>query len=491
MDDLAELTAVELVDGYRRGSFSPVEAARDALKAIEAHDAAVNAYVLVDEERALEAAAASEARWRSGVPLGPGDGVPTSVKDIFWTRGWPTLRGTRLIDAAGPWGEDAPCVARLRETGAVLLGKTTTPEFAWKGVTDSPRHGSTGNPWAPQLTSGGSSGGSASAVGLGMGAWSVGTDGGGSVRIPAAFTGTVALKPTYGLVPMYPASPFGTLAHAGPMTRTVSDAALLLDVVTGFDPRDWSALPTPAGSFLDGLEDGVRGLRVAFSPALGFGRNDPEIEGLVRAAVARLEELGALVDEVDPGIQDPVEAFHVLWFAGAAKVLESYGPGAAERVDPALRRCLEEQGEFSASEFLDATAVRMALGVTMGRFHETYDLLVTPTLPVPAFPRDHDAPPGWHSHYWTSWTPYTYPFNMTQQPAVSVPCGFTAAGLPAGLQIVGPRHADRTVLRAARAYERSAGWGTERPARPAGRPGRGAPGPESAQVQDRDGGRHE
>lgn len=471
MSDLADLTAVELVDGYRRGIFSPVDAARDALQAIEDNDGEVNAFVSVDAEQALESAAASEARWRSGSPLGPGDGIPTSIKDIFYTRGWPTLRGTRLIDADRAWEEDAPCVARLRETGAVLLGKTTTPEFAWKGVTDSLRHGSTGNPRDPGLTSGGSSGGSATAVGLGMGPWSVGTDGGGSVRIPAAFTGTVAIKPTYGLVPMFPASPFGTLAHAGPMTRTVADAALLLDVITGFDARDWSALPTPAGSFLDGLEDGVQGLRIAFSPTLGFGRNHPEIEALVRSAAARLEELGAVVEEADPQIQDPVEAFHVLWFSGAAKVLEAYGPDAVDRVDPGLRRCLGEHGNASASEFLDATAVRMDLGVAMGRFHERYDLLVTPTLPIPAFPRGQDAPQGWPSQNWTSWTPYTYPFNMTQQPAVSVPCGFTAAGLPAGLQIVGPRHGDRTVLRAARAYERATDWGTARPARPAARQG--------------------
>lgn len=464
MDELDQLTAVELLEGYRSGRISPVDAAQAALAAIEERDGEVNAFVSVHRDEALREAAESEKRWRSGRPLGPGDGIPTSIKDIFYTRGWPTLRGTRLIDANRRWDEDAPCVARLRETGAVLIGKTTTPEFAWKGVTDSLRHGSTGNPWAPDLTSGGSSGGSATAVGLGMGPWSVGTDGGGSVRIPAAFTGTVALKPTYGLVPMFPASPFGTLAHAGPMTRTVADSALLLDVITGFDSRDWSALPTPAGSFLEGLEDGVRGLRVAFSPTLGFGQNDLEVERLVRAAAAVFEELGADVDEIDPGIADPVEAFHVLWFAGAAKVLEAYGPEAAERVDPGLRQSIEEAGELTASDYLDATAVRMDLGVKMGRFHEEYDILLTPTLPIPAFPRGQDVPQGWHSRHWTSWTPYTYPFNMTQQPAMSVPCGFTQAGLPVGLQIVGPRHADRTVLRAARAYEQAAGWGTDRPA---------------------------
>ena len=464
MNDLALLTATELLEGYRQGEISPVEATRAALDAIEEGNGDVNAFVSVHADEALAEAAESEKRWADGSPLGPGDGVPTSIKDIFYTRGWPTLRGTELIDEDRPWSEDAPCVARLRETGAVLLGKTTTPEFAWKGVTDSLRHGSTGNPCAPGLTSGGSSGGSATAVGMGMGPWSVGTDGGGSVRIPAAFTGTVAIKPTYGLVPMFPASPFGTLAHAGPMTRTVADSALLLDVITGFDPRDWSALPTPQGSFTEGLHDGVEGLRIAFSPTLGFGRNDPEIEALVRDAAEAFEGLGAHVEEVDPGIEDPVEAFHVLWFAGAAKVLEPYGAAALERIDPGLRRSIEEQGTFSASDFLDATAVRMDLGVRMGLFHQSYDLLLTPTLPIPAFPRGRDVPEGWSSQYWTSWTPYTYPFNMTQQPAMSVPCGFTPSGLPAGLQIIGPRHADRLVLRAAQAYESTASWRSALPA---------------------------
>ena len=208
--------ATELVEGYRTGALSPVEATQQALDAIERYDDQVNAFVLVDAEGALAAAKESETRWHAGTPLGPGDGVPTSIKDALWTKGWPTLRGSTMIDPAGPWDEDAPSVARLRETGAVILGKTTTPEYSWKGVTDSFTYGATGNPWDPARTSGGSSGGSATAVGLGMGVWSLGTDGGGSVRIPAAFTGTVALKPTYGLIPLFPPSAFGTLSHAGP-----------------------------------------------------------------------------------------------------------------------------------------------------------------------------------------------------------------------------------------------------------------------------------
>ena len=464
MTDLSMLSALQLVDGYRCGAFSPEDAARAALAAICAHDGEVNAFVLVDERSALAQAGASTRRWRAGEPVGPADGVPVSIKDMLLTRGWPTLRGSTLVEDAQPWDVDAPAVARLRESGAVIIGKNTTPEFAWKGVTDSLRHGATGNPWGADLTSGGSSGGAATAVGLGMGAWSVGTDGGGSVRIPASFTGTVALKPTFGRIPIYPPSPYGTLSHAGPMTGTVTDAALLLDLLSAPDSRDWTALGPPAVSYLDGLEDGVVDLRIALSPTLGYGHNDPEVDAAVRAAARVFADAGAQVEEVDPGITDCVDAFHTLWFTGAAKVVEQYGEGAIERVDARLREAVAEYGTgVSAVSYLDATAVRMDLGVRMGAFHGRFDLLLTPTTPIPAFPKGQDAPHGWPSTLWTSWTPYTYPFNMTQQPALSLPCGFTAQRRPIGLQVVGPRHADAVVLRAGRAYERATAWHTATP----------------------------
>jgi aspartyl-tRNA(Asn)/glutamyl-tRNA(Gln) amidotransferase subunit A len=453
--DLSRLGAHELARGYADGSISPVEATAAALEAIDHLDPAVHAFVLVDEQRASEQARASQARWRSGSPLSPWDGIPTSVKDMFRTRDWPTLRGSTLVDPAGPWPDDAPCVARLREAGAVLLGKTATPEFGWKGVTDSPLHGPTGNPWNPDLTAGGSSGGSAAAIALGMGPWSMGTDGGGSVRIPAAFTGTVALKPTYGLIPVYPASAFGTLSHAGPMARSVLDVVGLLDVVARFDERDWSAAPSPTRPFLDDLDGGVQGQRIAFSPDLGYVRNDPEVDALVRAAAEVFTQLGAHVEELDPGFDDPVEAFHVLWFAGAAKVVDDFGPQAADRVDPGLRQVVELGRSLTAADYLDATAARMDLGLRMGRFHGRHDVLLTPTLPIPAFATGRDTPDASTSAGWTSWTPYTYPFNMTQQPALSVPCGTTRAGLPVGLQIVGPRFGDLAVLRAGRAFEKA------------------------------------
>jgi aspartyl-tRNA(Asn)/glutamyl-tRNA(Gln) amidotransferase subunit A len=243
------------------------------------------------------------------------------------------------------------------------------------------------------------------------------------------------------------------------MTRTVRDAAVMLDVLTGPDSRDWAALAPPRDSYVTALRGGVAGLRIAYSPTLGFGRNDPQVEAAVAAAVQVLLEAGADVDQVDPDITDPVDAFHTLWFSGAAKVVEQYGPGSFERIDPGLRAAIEEHGlPASASDFLDASAVRMDLGVRMGAFHDSYDLLVTPTMPIPAFAAGRDAPEGWPSTLWTSWTPYTYPFNMSQQPAVSLPCGLTGDGRPIGLQIVGARHQDALVLRAGHTFQELTDW---------------------------------
>ena len=454
--DLADWTATELIEAYRDRTVSPVEATQAALDRLAALDRSVNAFCLVDADGALAQARASQARWSAGAPAGPVDGVPTSIKDVFLTRGWPTLRGSRTIDPDQDWTEDASSVTRLRESGAVLLGKTTTPELGWKGVTDSPLTGVTRNPWDVSRTPGGSSGGAAAAVACGMGALAVGTDGGGSVRIPASFSGIVAFKPTFGRIPLFPASPFGTLAHAGPLTRSVEDAALMLDVLAVPDPRDLSALPRPELPFRAGLEAGVAGLRVAFSPNLGYVEVDAEVAALVGKAVQVLGGLGAHIEQTDPGFSDPVEAFHVLWFAGAAKSVEDLTVEQRQLIDPGLRDISDQGRGFSALEYLEAVAQRMTLGALMGRFHEAYDLLVTPTMPITAFEAGVEAPPGSTEPRWTSWTPFSYPFNLTQQPAATVPCGLTDAGLPVGLQFVGPRHHDSRVLAAAKAYQDSA-----------------------------------
>jgi aspartyl-tRNA(Asn)/glutamyl-tRNA(Gln) amidotransferase subunit A len=279
----------------------------------------------------------------------------------------------------------------------------------------------------------------------------LGTDGGGSIRIPCGFCGLPGIKPTFGRVPAYPASPFGAVAHVGPMARTVEDLALLLDVIGRPDARDWQALPAPARSFRHGLGYGVAGLRIAFSPDLGHARVDPEVATLVERAASAFTELGAHVEPADPGVGDPRPIYDALWSAGAGKVVTAVSDTTG--MDPGLLAVAAAGRSIPLAEYLAAFDARDALAIRLSRFLAEWDLLLTPALPIPAFAAGRDVPEGWPDPGWPSWTPFTYPFNLSQQPAAVVPCGFTAAGLPVGLQLVGARHADALVLRAARAYE--------------------------------------
>jgi aspartyl-tRNA(Asn)/glutamyl-tRNA(Gln) amidotransferase subunit A len=450
--DLLKLSAVELVQAYRTKRLSPVEVTRAVLQRIDALNPVLNAFCFIAPD-ALATAGQSEARWMSGEPKGPLDGVPVSIKDILLTRGWPTLRGSKTVDPAGPWIDDAPAVARLRESGAVLLGKNTTPEFGWKGVTDSPLTGITRNPWNPAKTPGGSSGGGAAAVAAGMGPLTLGTDGGGSIRIPCAFTGLFGLKPSFGRVPAWPLSPFGTVAHIGPMARTVHDAALLLTVVSQPDARDWFALPADGRDYCEGLDEGVRGWRVAYSADLGYAKVDGEVAALVKHAAMRFVDLGAYVEEANPVLAGAEEIFRHHWYSGAAYLLRNFTPQQKELMDRGLVEVAAQGAQIGMLELLDAVQKRGALGTQMNQFHEQYDLLLTPSLPLPAFDAGREVADVMKEKRWTEWTPFSYPFNLTQQPAASIPCGLTSAGLPVGLQIVGPRYNDARVLRAARAFE--------------------------------------
>ncbi|HQA35185.1 MAG TPA: amidase family protein, partial [Casimicrobium huifangae] len=271
--NLADFSAEALSRAFRRREASPVDAAAAVFRRLDQWQPKINAFCFEDRERTLADARASEARWQAGAPLSPLDGVPISIKDLILTKGWPTRRGSRTINPTQPWNDDAPSVARCREAGLVIIGKTTTPEFGIKGTTDNTLTGVTRNPWHTDRTSGGSSGGSAAAVAAGIGPLSIGTDGAGSVRIPAAFCGGFGLKPSFGRVPAWPLSPFGTVAHLGPHTRTVTDAAMLMNVISRPDVRDWTSLPFDARDYTVGLNDGIRGLRVAFSPKLGYVNN--------------------------------------------------------------------------------------------------------------------------------------------------------------------------------------------------------------------------
>ena len=446
-------SAGQLLHAYRTGSLSPVEATRAALSRIEALNGRLNAYCRLDAEGALEAARSSEARWGRGEPKGLLDGVPVSVKDVLLTRGMATLHGSRTVNAEQAWVDDAPAVARLREHGAVILGKTTTPELGHKFVTDSPLTGITRNPWNLELSPGGSSGGAAAAVAAGLGPLAVGTDGGGSIRIPATWSGIVGHKPTAGRVPIWPPSRWGALSHVGPLARSVEDAALLLTVLARPDPRDPAALPPDGRDYRVGLEDGVAGLRIAYSPDLGLAEVEPEIAAAVESAVRTLERLGARVTTIKPpGIEAIVPVHRTCYMAIFAQFLEGLPPAQHNLLDPYLRAGAEAGRSITAAAYHAALMTRQTIAARMEALYADHDLLALPGfhVPPPPVPGLPDGLRG-KAPALTCWA------NHTGQPVASVPCGLTRDRLPIGLQIAGPRFADPLVLRAARAYEAARG----------------------------------
>jgi aspartyl-tRNA(Asn)/glutamyl-tRNA(Gln) amidotransferase subunit A len=455
MTDLHWMTATQLVSAFRDKDLSPVEVAEYLLGRIEALDAKINAFCLVDPETTLAMARASEERWMAGEPQGLLDGVPVAIKDLVVSKGWPTMRGSKTVDPKQSAEHDAPSVARLREHGAVFIGKSTTPEFGWKGTNDSPLTGVTRNPWNLSKTPGGSSGGAGAALAAGYCPLAIGTDAGGSIRIPASFCGVFGLKPTFGRVAAWPASPFTTLAHAGPMSRTVADSALFLNVISEPDSRDWYQQPLPQVDFCWDLAKGIRGAKIAFSPRLGWVTHvDHEVEATVAATVRRFTELGAHVTEADPPGGDPSAFFKILYFSGAGFLLADYPEERLVLLDPNLRAVVDESRSMTRKDYQQATADRAAYGAGFKAFMRDYDFLVTPMIAVPPFDTPLVTPLDPANKLWMDWTPFTYPFNLTQQPAASVPCGFTKDGLPIGIQIVGRMGEDARVLQASHALEK-------------------------------------
>ncbi len=453
-DDLNFMSATKLAKLYAKRKASPVEVAKACLAQIAKHDHAINAMSLVDEKTTLKQAVKSEKRWHSGTEIGPLDGIPVLIKDLLLAKGWPTLRGSKTVERDQKWDQDAPTVARLRDAGAVFMGLTTTPEFGWKGVTDSLLTGVTRNPWNLEKTPGGSSGGSSAGLAAGYAPLALGTDGGGSIRIPASFAGTFGLKPSFGRVPAYPLSPFGTVAHVGPMSRSVPDAAVMMNELAKPDARDWTSLPYDAVDYTSNLAKGVKGMTFAYSATLGYVQVDPEVAKLVKGAVKTLRQLGAKVVEIDPGFEDPAHIFRVLWWSGARAALGGLPPEKLALLEPALADVVEQSRSITVEQLQEATKLRGALGSHMRQFMEPYDALLTPMMPIAAFEAGKLQPNDPDNHgKWVNWTPFSYPFNLTQQPAASVPCGFTKAGLPVGLHVVGRMFDDKRVLRICAAYE--------------------------------------
>ena len=459
------MPASEMAGLIRRKKVSPVEAVDAVLERIARVNPALNAFVtLTDEPARRQARAAERALTRRGATLGPLHGVPFSVKDLVITKGVRTTFGTPLSRDHVPV-EDAPIVARLRAAGAIMLGKTNTPTFGWIGATHNLLFGATRNPWNLERTPGGSSGGASAAAAAGFGPLHVGTDGGGSIRIPASFAGVFGFKASYGRIPIHPVSGAWSLSHVGPLTRTVTDAALMLNVSAGPDERDQYSLPAERVDYVKALGGGVEGLRVAYADDLGFVEAlDPEVAAACAKAVRAFRELGCRVDRVSPRWPSPAEAWLQIFCGGIATRMAPYRERRDE-IEPGLSRIIEEFLASPPTRYVQAWFDRLTWAEHPRALFEKYDLLVTPTVACPPFAIGLDNPGTIAGRPVTpyGWTPFTWPFNLTGQPAASLPCGVTGDGSPIGLQIVGRRHADAIVLRACAAFERARPWAGRRP----------------------------
>ena len=464
--ELCWMPAADMAGAIKRRKLSPVEVMRAVLARIEQLNPRLNAFVTLTAEQALkDARAAERAVMNKGAKLGPLHGVPFSTKDLVITKGIRTTFGTRLYADNVPT-EDAPMVERMKAAGAIQLGKTNTPMMGWIGATHNLLFGITRNPWNLDRTPGGSSGGASAAVAAGLGPLAIGTDGGGSIRIPASFTGIYGLKPTYGLIPIYPFSAAWSLSHVGPMTRTVTDAALMLNACVGPDARDQFSLPHPRVDYVKALKQPLKGLHVAWSGDLGFARVvDPEVKSACEKAARRFRELGCRVDEVKPGWPSPKAAWAPIFCGGIAARLQPYLPERRADIDAGLATITDEALTWGPSKYVQAWFDRMAWNDHPRQLFDKYDLLLTPTIACPPFKVGLDNPTeiaGAPLEPY-DWIPFTFPFNMTGHPAASVPCGFTADGLPIGLQIVGRRFEDDAVLRASAGFETLQPWAARKP----------------------------
>jgi aspartyl-tRNA(Asn)/glutamyl-tRNA(Gln) amidotransferase subunit A len=452
-NELCRFGVGELTAGFSSGKFTPLEVAQATLARAEQVQERFNAFSLIDADAALAAAKESTARWQSGAPLSGIDGVPTTIKDIVWVKDWAVRYGSRTTSIT-PCPQDAPSVKRLRAAGAVLIGLTTTPEFGWKAITDSPLTGVTRNPWNPTMTPGGSSGGAVVAAATGAGVLHIGTDGGGSIRIPTSLTGMVGLKPTFGRVAAYPPSAFGTVAHIGPIGRSAEDAAAMLGVIAGRDIEDWNQgvgeLPP-----LVLRESILKGAQIGLWTKPPYGVVDSEVTASVTKAVGLLENLGAHVEPIELPGEDLGETFRVHWYSGAANRLTAVPADLVHLCDPGFVAVAEAGARILASALAAAQLRRAAFGAAMDKVLTKLDFIVSPATPIPAFEVGPEIPGDVILDRGINAGSFAFPINLSQQPAVSTPCGLTAAGLPIGIQFVGPRGADAKVLSAARDFERA------------------------------------
>ena len=457
-----QLSLADLRTAYLAGTLSPVEVVDDVLAQLERVQPQVNALATVTADLARAAARDAERTFHNGdkdsVPLLTG--IPLTIKDLIPTAGIRTTFGS-YVHATHIPEADAALSQRVRAAGAALIGKTTTPEFGWKCPTDSPLFGYTRNPWAPDRTPGGSTGGGAVAVACGLGPVAIGTDGGGSIRQPASFCGIVGLKPSFGRIPCGPPSGvIDVFNTSGILARNTRDVALVLDLLAGEDEEDWYSLPPPAAGYGESLDTGIAGARVAWSADLGYAPVDPEVAAIARAAALRFTELGCDIEQADPPWADPASWFEVICMRMMALGLRGYLAEWRDQMDPELVAAIGRAENVSVDALVDAARERLTLQAAARSFFSTYDLLLTPTMSVRPFELGLHSPVRIDGRpvQGMQWTPFTYPFNITGYPAASVPAGWTADGLPVGLQIVAGFRKDELVLRASHAFETLAPW---------------------------------
>ena len=453
LDEIKTLNTEQLTKLYQTRELSPCEVVVSTLERMHQVQEEFNAFQCIDAQLAKTQAKESEKRWRSGTPLSALDGIPIPIKDLVDLKGLPTRHGS-LTGSTKALSEDASCVARLREAGALLFAKTTTPEFGWKGMTDGPLFGYTANPYNKDHTSGGSSGGAAVSVATGCTPIAHGNDGGGSIRIPASYCGVVGIKPNFGRVADYPrGGAYDTLSSEGPLCRTAKDAALFLNEVSRPDLRDASSIEYSRTDFGSEVGKDLKGLRIAVCTNLGGIEASPEIsEAIVRAA-HRFEDAGAIMDSVGNVFDSLRPVFERYWLGGLYQRIAAIPEQERGNLDPDLLRIAREGENVTLSEFSAGVSARMELTGKMQAFHQQFDLLLTPTMPT--------DPPAikttYHSETFDRWrdaTPYTVPFNLTGQPAASVPCGVSKKGFPIGLQIIGGRFSEPRVLQACDVFEK-------------------------------------
>jgi aspartyl-tRNA(Asn)/glutamyl-tRNA(Gln) amidotransferase subunit A len=453
MTDLSQLTAAELSRLYRKGKASPVETMKAVLARTAKVNPVINAFCRVDDNESMKLARASERRWKKGEPWSALDGVPVSIKELVRVKGWPASMGSRLTDKTAA-DADAPAVARLREAGAIVFAQSTSSEYGHKGVTDSPLHGISRNPWNKERTPGGSSGGAGAAVAAGLGPLAIGTDGGGSVRIPSSFNGLVGIKATFGRVPAWPPSLTGDLSNTGPMARTALDCALMMNVIARPDPRDAHALPADDIHYAKKIDGKLRKLKVGFVLRFGDHPIDIEVAALVTKAAKQFEKLGCKVEEVEAPFPyaEAGRAFVIHWLTALQRLLQLFPESRHDEFDPNLLAGAKAGLRYSLQDLVNAQVTRRELAIAWNLFFEKYDLLLSPAVAVQPFEVGKNLPDGPEGKANALWSPYTSQFNLSRHPAASVPCGLSRQGLPIGLQIASGHYKDALVLRAAARY---------------------------------------